>query len=131
MFLTMLCYILSSLSLGYGHLMIMADQDHDGSHIKGLVINMIHSKYNDQFRAPRETTSLLTFYSLCRFLAFFTRYSRISAAIHYANRQSNKGQDIENVLHSPGVRNMERVNWQQWKRMENQVLQRIGNINKR
>lgn len=28
-------------SLRYGHLMIMADQDHDGSHIKGLVINLI------------------------------------------------------------------------------------------
>jgi DNA topoisomerase-2 len=30
-------------SLRYGHLMIMADQDHDGSHIKGLVINFIHN----------------------------------------------------------------------------------------
>eukprot|EP00934_Nitzschia_sp_Nitz4_P007169 Nitzschia sp. Nitz4//scaffold1_size375055//264446//269078//NITZ4_000304-RA/size375055-augustus-gene-0.688-mRNA-1//1//CDS//3329541129//7159//frame0 len=29
-------------TLRYGHLMIMADQDHDGSHIKALVINMIH-----------------------------------------------------------------------------------------
>lgn len=29
-------------TLRYGHLMIMADQDHDGSHIKGLVINLIH-----------------------------------------------------------------------------------------
>lgn len=29
-------------SLRYGHMMIMADQDHDGSHIKGLVINFIH-----------------------------------------------------------------------------------------
>lgn len=29
-------------SLRYGHLMIMADQDHDGSHIKGLVINFLH-----------------------------------------------------------------------------------------
>ena len=28
--------------LRYGHLMIMTDQDHDGSHIKGLVINFIH-----------------------------------------------------------------------------------------
>eukprot|EP01130_Rhizamoeba_saxonica_P004415 TRINITY_DN1808_c0_g1_i1.p1 TRINITY_DN1808_c0_g1~~TRINITY_DN1808_c0_g1_i1.p1 ORF type:complete len:940 (+),score=205.40 TRINITY_DN1808_c0_g1_i1:57-2822(+) len=28
--------------LRYGKLMIMADQDHDGSHIKGLVINLIH-----------------------------------------------------------------------------------------
>lgn len=32
-------------TLRYGHLMIMADQDSDGSHIKGLVINLIHSKY--------------------------------------------------------------------------------------
>lgn len=29
-------------TLRYGSLMIMADQDHDGSHIKGLVINFIH-----------------------------------------------------------------------------------------
>ena len=28
--------------LRYGKLMIMADQDHDGSHIKGLVINFFH-----------------------------------------------------------------------------------------
>ena len=26
----------------YGHLLIMADQDYDGSHIKGLIINFIH-----------------------------------------------------------------------------------------
>lgn len=32
-------------SLRYGHLMIMADQDHDGSHIKGLVINFIHKEW--------------------------------------------------------------------------------------
>ena len=30
-------------SLRYGQVMIMADQDHDGSHIKGLFINFIHS----------------------------------------------------------------------------------------
>jgi len=29
-------------SLRYGHLMIMTDQDHDGSHIKGLLINLFH-----------------------------------------------------------------------------------------
>jgi DNA topoisomerase-2 len=32
----------STQSLRYGSIMIMADQDHDGSHIKGLVINFIH-----------------------------------------------------------------------------------------
>ena len=29
-------------SLCYGRVMIMADQDQDGSHIKGLVINFFH-----------------------------------------------------------------------------------------
>ena len=29
-------------TLRYGHLMVMADQDFDGSHIKGLIINFIH-----------------------------------------------------------------------------------------
>lgn len=30
-------------NLRYGHLMIMADQDTDGSHIKGLIINFLHN----------------------------------------------------------------------------------------
>ena len=32
-------------SLRYGKLMVMADQDQDGSHIKGLVINFIHHNW--------------------------------------------------------------------------------------
>lgn len=31
----------STSELRYGHLMIMTDQDHDGSHIKGLIINFM------------------------------------------------------------------------------------------
>jgi len=32
-------------SLRYGKVMIMTDQDHDGSHIKGLVMNMFHAQW--------------------------------------------------------------------------------------
>ncbi len=33
---------LQGAGLRYGHILIMCDQDHDGSHIKGLIINFIH-----------------------------------------------------------------------------------------
>ncbi|CAL0334291.1 unnamed protein product [Lupinus luteus] len=39
-------------SLRYGHLMIMTDQDHDGSHIKGLLINFIHSFWPSLLKVP-------------------------------------------------------------------------------
>uniref|UniRef100_T1IP94 DNA topoisomerase 2 n=1 Tax=Strigamia maritima TaxID=126957 RepID=T1IP94_STRMM len=39
-------------SLRYGKVMIMADQDQDGSHIKGLVINFIHYNWPDLLRLP-------------------------------------------------------------------------------
>jgi 5S rRNA maturation endonuclease (ribonuclease M5) len=36
-------------SLRYGHVMIMADQDSDGSHIVGLLINFIHRESLNHF----------------------------------------------------------------------------------
>ena len=39
-------------TLRYGHLMIMADQDIDGSHIKGLVINFIHAHWPALLKLP-------------------------------------------------------------------------------
>lgn len=39
-------------ALRYGHLMIMADQDHDGSHIKGLLINFLQVQYPSLLKIP-------------------------------------------------------------------------------
>ncbi|EPY54117.1 DNA topoisomerase II [Schizosaccharomyces cryophilus OY26] len=38
--------------LRYGHLMIMTDQDPDGSHIKGLIINYLESTYPSLLKIP-------------------------------------------------------------------------------
>jgi DNA gyrase/topoisomerase IV subunit B len=42
----------SAKQLRYGHLMIMTDQDHDGSHIKGLIMNFLHHFYPSLLRVP-------------------------------------------------------------------------------
>ena len=39
-------------ALRYGHLMIMTDQDHDGSHIKGLIMNFFHHFYPSLLKVP-------------------------------------------------------------------------------
>jgi len=46
--------------LRYGHIMIMADQDHDGSHIKGLVINFIHHFWPSLLKMPGFLVEFIT-----------------------------------------------------------------------
>ncbi|KFK39689.1 hypothetical protein AALP_AA3G276300, partial [Arabis alpina] len=47
-------------SLRYGHMMIMTDQDHDGSHIKGLLINFIHSFWPTLLKVPSFLVEFIT-----------------------------------------------------------------------
>ncbi|CAG9840365.1 unnamed protein product [Diabrotica balteata] len=66
-------------TLRYGKVMIMTDQDQDGSHIKGLLINFIHhnwpellkQNFLEQFITPivkaRKKNEVLSFYSLPEF----------------------------------------------------------------
>eukprot|EP00897_Mesotaenium_endlicherianum_P007584 jgi/Mesen1/6854/ME000351S05971 len=47
-------------SLRYGHLMIMTDQDHDGSHIKGLLVNFLHTFWPSLLKVPNFLLEFIT-----------------------------------------------------------------------
>ncbi|KAJ1598558.1 hypothetical protein NDA14_003520 [Ustilago hordei] len=63
-------------SLRYGSIMIMTDQDHDGSHIKGLIINFLDHFYPSLLKLPNFLVEFITPIVKCskgkKELSFFT-----------------------------------------------------------
>lgn len=63
-------------SLRYGAIMIMSDQDTDGSHIKGLVINFIHNFWPSLFKmrgfVKQFITPLLKVFKGNNVISFYT-----------------------------------------------------------
>lgn len=47
-------------TLRYGHIMIMTDQDHDGSHIKGLIINFLDHFFPSLLKIPNFLLEFIT-----------------------------------------------------------------------
>ena len=47
-------------SLRYGRIMIMTDQDYDGSHIRGLLINVFHELWHELIKIPGFITYMAT-----------------------------------------------------------------------
>jgi len=67
-----------SKSLRYGRILIMTDQDFDGSHIRGLLINLFHELWHDLIQIPGFITYMATpivkASRASKVLSFFTQY---------------------------------------------------------
>lgn len=90
----------------YGHILIMADQDHDGSHIKGLVINMISTFWPSLLQLP----------------GFLQEFVTPIVKVWYVKSCSpvtgHKGCQVTFVFYPDRILPMERrTQW--WERMEN------------
>lgn len=64
-------------SLRYGHLMIMTDQDHDGSHIKGLIINLLDHFWPSLMKIPGFLLEFITpIVKVILYLVFNVRFQK-------------------------------------------------------
>jgi hypothetical protein len=99
-------------SLRYGQLMIMTDQDHDGSHIKGLLINFLHAHFPSLLKVSaraRVGCVLCGAWCLVRFCALTLPLRppsdpQLFGGVHHAHHQGHQGQAAPRVPHHARVR---------------------------
>ena len=61
-------------TLRYGKIMIMTDQDQDGSHIKGLLINFIHHYWPELLKQNVMVEFITPIVKVCSFLKRFPNH---------------------------------------------------------
>jgi len=83
--------------LRYGRIMIMADQDHDGSHIKGLVINFIHHFWPSLAKIPGFVCEFITPVIKVRTKLFYS-YLVINLLVNW---QAFKGKQVKSFYSVP------------------------------
>lgn len=85
-------------TLRYGQLMIMTDQDHDGSHIKGLLINFLHAHFPSLLKARVLSCAALQG-MICAALTACGADPQLSGGVHHANHQGDQEQAARCVPH--------------------------------
>ena len=122
-------------SLRYGHLMIMTDQDHDGSHIKGLIMNFFHHFYPSLLRMPGFLVEFITpiikvrrvpstRVPACSLARRAPPRSRPPLPAWLLARPGHQGQGVHLLLHPARVRGVE--GGAQPAGVDDQVLQGSG-----
>lgn len=79
-------------SLRYGRIMVMADQDHDGSHIKGLLMNLFHTEW----------PSLLQLGFICSLLTPIIKATKGSAVHSFYSLPAFEAWRAEDAAHQRG-----------------------------